>query len=104
SELRAVRRLVNIVFQDPYSSLNPRMKLSTIISEPMLSTRFCTRAEADIRARELLREVGLPEFFEVRFPQELCAGQRHLVAVARAISTNPKLLILDEPTSPLDVP
>jgi len=103
SELRAVRRLVNIVFQDPYSSLNPRMKLSTIISEPMLSTRFCTRAEADIRARELLREVGLPEFFEDRFPHELSGGQRQRVAIARAISTNPKLLILDEPTSALDV-
>src|SRR5438445_2878497 len=103
SELRAVRRLVNIVFQDPYSSLNPRMKLSTIIGEPMLSTRFCTRAEADIRARELLREVGLPEFFEDRYPHELSGGQRQRVAIARAISTNPKLLILDEPTSALDV-
>src|SRR3989441_47266 len=103
SELRAVRRLVNIVFQDPYSSLNPRMKLSTIIGEPMLSTRFCTRAEADIRARELLREVGLPEFFEDRYPHELSGGQRQRVAIARAISTNPKLLILDKPTSALDV-
>src|SRR2546425_5946670 len=103
SELRAVRRLVNIVFHDPYSSLNPRMKLSTIIGEPMLSTRFCTRAEADIRARELLREVGLPEFFEDRYPHELSGGQRQRVAIARAISTNPKLLILDEPTSALDV-
>jgi len=103
SELRAVRRLVNIVFQDPYSSLNPRMKLSTIISEPMLSTRFCTRAEAQIRARELLHEVGLPEFFEDRYPHELSGGQRQRVAIARAISTNPKLLILDEPTSALDV-
>jgi len=103
SELRAVRRLVNIVFQDPYSSLNPRMKLSTIIGEPMLSTRFCTRTEAEIRARELLGEVGLPEFFEDRYPHELSGGQRQRVAIARAISTNPKLLILDEPTSALDV-
>src|SRR3989441_2400526 len=103
SELRALRRLVNIVFQDPYSSLNPRMKLSTIIGEPMLSTRFCTRAEAEIRGRELLREVGLPESFEDRYPHELSGGQRQRVAIARAISTNPKLLILDEPTSALDV-
>src|SRR5881397_1922646 len=55
SELRSLRRLANIVFQDPYSSLNPRMRLADIITEPMLSTRFCTRAEAEIRARELLR-------------------------------------------------
>lgn len=103
SELRALRRSVNIVFQDPYSSLNPRMKLSGIIAEPLLSTRYCSRAEAEVRARELLREVGLPEFFEDRYPHELSGGQRQRVAIARAISTNPKLLILDEPTSALDV-
>src|SRR2546422_4141331 len=103
SELRALRRHMNIVFQDPYSSLNPRQRLADIISEPMLSTHFCSRAEADIRARELLREVGLPEFFEDRYPHELSGGQRQRVAIARAISTNPKLLILDEPTSALDV-
>jgi len=103
AELQSLRRLANIVFQDPYSSLNPRMRLADIISEPMLSTRFCSRAEAEIRSRELLREVGLPEFFEDRYPHELSGGQRQRVAIARAISTNPKLLILDEPTSALDV-
>ncbi len=103
SELRPLRRLANIVFQDPYSSLNPRMRLADIISEPMLSTQFCSRAEAGIRARELLHEVGLPGFFEDRYPHELSGGQRQRVAIARAISTNPKLLILDEPTSALDV-
>ncbi len=103
SQLRNLRRHMNIVFQDPYSSLNPRLKLADIISEPMLSTRYCTRAEAKIRARDLLREVGLPEFFEDRFPHELSGGQRQRVAIARAISTTPKLLILDEPTSALDV-
>ena len=103
SELRVLRRLANIVFQDPYSSLNPRWKLANIVAEPMLSTRFCTRVEAETRARELLREVGLPEFFEDRYPHELSGGQRQRVAIARAISTNPKLLILDEPTSALDV-
>src|SRR5437879_3518373 len=103
TELQSLRRLANIVFQDPSSSLNPRMRLADLISEPMLSTRFCSRAEAETRSRELLREVGLPEFFEDRYPHELSGGQRQRVAIARAISTNPKLLILDEPTSALDV-
>ncbi len=103
SELRALRRNMNIVFQDPYSSLNPRMKLMEIISEPMLSTGFGNRAEAETRSVELLREVGLPDFFEDRYPHELSGGQRQRVAIARAIATNPTLLILDEPTSALDV-
>ena len=103
AQMRELRRNMNIVFQDPYSSLNPRLKLVDIISEPMLSTHFCSRDEAEQRSRELLREVGLPEFFEDRYPHELSGGQRQRVAIARAISTNPKLLILDEPTSALDV-
>src|SRR5467141_2663460 len=103
SEMRRLRREMNIVFQDPYSSLNPRMRLVDVISEPMLSTGFCTRDEAHERVFDLLREVGLPEFFEDRYPHELSGGQRQRVAIARAISTNPKLLILDEPTSALDV-
>ncbi|TLZ44683.1 MAG: ABC transporter ATP-binding protein [Methanobacteriota archaeon] len=103
SEMRTLRRHMNIVFQDPYSSLNPRWKLTDVIAEPMISTRFCTRAEADDRARDLLREVGLPEFFENRYPHELSGGQRQRVAIARAISTHPRLLVLDEPTSALDV-
>ena len=103
ADMRELRRNMNIVFQDPYSSLNPRLKLVDIISEPMLSTHFCSKDEADQRSRELLREVGLPEFFEDRYPHELSGGQRQRVAIARAISTNPKLLVLDEPTSALDV-
>lgn len=102
-EMRDLRRHMSIVFQDPYSSLNPRLKLADIISEPMLSTGFCTADEAHERSLQLLQEVGLPEFFEDRYPHELSGGQRQRVAIARAISTNPKLLILDEPTSALDV-
>ena len=102
-EMRDLRRHMSIVFQDPYSSLNPRLKLTDIISEPMLSTGFCTPDEAHERSLQLLQEVGLPEFFEDRYPHELSGGQRQRVAIARAISTNPKLLILDEPTSALDV-
>ena len=103
SEMRRLRREMNIVFQDPYSSLNPRMRLVDVISEPMLSTGFCTRDEAYERVFDLLRDVGLPRFFEDRYPHELSGGQRQRVAIARAISTYPKLLILDEPTSALDV-
>ncbi len=103
AEMRRLRREMNIVFQDPYSSLNPRMRLVDVISEPMLSTGFCTRDEADERVFDLLRDVGLPRFFEDRYPHELSGGQRQRVAIARAISTYPKLLILDEPTSALDV-
>ncbi len=103
SEMRQLRRNMNIVFQDPYSSLNPRWKLTDIISEPMISTGFCTRDEAKVRSVSLLKEVGLPEFFEDRYPHELSGGQRQRVAIARAISTNPSFLVLDEPTSALDV-
>ncbi len=103
SGMRTLRRNMSIVFQDPYSSLNPRWRLQDIISEPMVSTGFCSRAEARTRAVALLKEVGLPEFFEDRYPHELSGGQRQRVAIARAISTNPTLLILDEPTSALDV-
>lgn len=102
-EVRKLRRQMSIVFQDPYSSLDPRMHLSNIIAEPMISTQFCTRQEALERAEALLEEVGLPAFFEDRYPHELSGGQRQRVAIARAIATNPKLLILDEPTSALDV-
>jgi len=97
------RRHVNMVFQDPYASLDPRMKVIDIIKEPMISTGYLRGEEANKRVRELLEAVGLPKSFADRYPHELSGGQRQRVAVARAISTDPKFVVLDEPTSALDV-
>jgi peptide/nickel transport system ATP-binding protein len=97
------RRQVNMVFQDPYSSLDPRMKVLDIIKEPMIATNYLKGEEANKRVMELLEIVGLPRNFAYRYPHELSGGQRQRVAIARAISTNPKFIVLDEPTSALDV-
>jgi|ECHnycMinimDraft_1075156.scaffolds.fasta_scaffold00850_3 oligopeptide/dipeptide ABC transporter, ATP-binding protein, C-terminal domain len=103
SELRKLRRYMNIVFQDPYSSLNPRMLVKDIIAEPMLSTGYASKKEAEDIVFKLLEEVGLTPEFAFRYPHELSGGQRQRVALARGISTLPKFLVLDEPTSALDV-
>ncbi len=103
SRLKMFRREVGIVFQDPYSSLDPRMSIADIIAEPMIETGLYKRAEALERAEELLEEVQLPRDFAYRYPHELSGGQRQRVAIARGIATNPKFVVLDEPTSALDV-
>jgi oligopeptide/dipeptide ABC transporter ATP-binding protein len=97
-----VYRKMQMVFQDPDSSLDPRMKVSEIIEEPLRGLTKMSRADRGAAASESLRAVGLSDDFGERYPGQLSGGQKQRVAIARAISTRPKLLILDEPTSALD--
>jgi oligopeptide/dipeptide ABC transporter ATP-binding protein len=101
--LRPLRRDFNIVFQDPASSLNPRMTVAEIAGEPLRLHRIGTRAERAERVNGLLEQVGLRRDVGRRYPHELSGGQRQRVSLARALSAGPSLLVADEPTSALDV-
>jgi oligopeptide/dipeptide ABC transporter ATP-binding protein len=101
--LRPLRRDFNIVFQDPSSSLNPRMTVADIIGEPLRLHRIGDAAARRIRVETLLDQVGLRTEVARRYPHELSGGQRQRVSVARALSASPSLLVADEPTSALDV-
>ncbi|HEM7852755.1 TPA: dipeptide ABC transporter ATP-binding protein [Burkholderia multivorans] len=99
---RNFRRSCQMVFQDPYSSLDPRMRIADIVGEPLRTHEGLSRSQRDARVRTVLSEVGLQEFAS-RFPHQMSGGQRQRVAIARAIVTRPALIVADEPTSALDM-